>query len=184
MRYNPSMDLIVAPCATGWSAGFADDVWPCAICKGGSTREKREGDGATPIGCWPMRRVLFRPDRVAAPVTVLPASPLSPEDGWCDDPGDTRYNQPVRLPYAGRHERLWREDGLYDILVVLGHNDSPPVAGHGSAIFLHVAGPGYAPTEGCVALAIPDLLTVLQGIGAGSRVCIGTVLCAPSRGDA
>lgn len=166
------MDLIIAHGPNGWCARFGDQVWPCAIGKGGITREKREGDGATPVGCWPMRRVLFRPDRVAAPVTALPVTPLSREDGWCDDPGDTRYNQAVRLPYAGHHERLWREDGLYDILVILGHNNSPPVAGRGSAVFLHVAGPGYASTEGCVALAMPDLLTVLRTIDQDSRVCI------------
>ncbi len=166
------MDLIVRYREGGWSVHLGDRVWPCAIGKGGIIGEKREGDGATPIGCWPMRRVLFRPDRVAAPATVLPVAALSPEDGWCDDPGDALYNQAVHLPYAGRHERLWRNDGLYDILVVLGHNDSPPVAGCGSAIFLHVAGPGYAPTEGCVALAMPDLLTVLQTIGPDSRVCV------------
>lgn len=166
------MDLIVARRTNGWNARLGDRTWPCAIGKGGITREKREGDGATPVGCWPMCRVLFRSDRVAAPTTMLPVAPLSPEDGWCDDPGDARYNQAVRLPYAGRHERLWREDGLYDILVILGHNDSPPVAGCGSAIFLHVAGPSYALTEGCVALALPDLLTVLQTIKSESRVCI------------
>lgn len=166
------MDLIVERRPNGWCASFGDHAWSCAIGKGGIIREKREDDGATPVGCWPMRRVLFRPDRTSVPATALPVTPLSPEDGWCDDPGDAQYNQAVRLPYAGRHERLWREDGLYDIVVVLGHNDSPPVAGSGSAIFLHVAGPGYAPTMGCVALAIPDLLTVLRACDASSRVCV------------
>lgn len=175
------MDLVVKRRKSAWCAQLGDQAWPCAVGKGGIIGEKREGDGATPVGCWPMRRVLFRPDRVSAPVTVLPVAPLSPEDGWCDDPGDVHYNQAVRLPYAGRHERLWRDDGLYDILVVLGHNDSPPVAGCGSAIFLHVAGPGYAPTEGCVALAMPDLLTVLQTIDPDSCVCIDKD-CVPASG--
>jgi L,D-peptidoglycan transpeptidase YkuD (ErfK/YbiS/YcfS/YnhG family) len=172
------MDLIVARGTNGWSAHLGDQVWPCAIGKSGMIREKREGDGATPVGCWPMRRVLFRPDRVAAPVTALPVAPLTPDDGWCDDPDDRCYNQAVRLPYAGRHERLWREDGLYDILVVLGHNDSPPVVGYGSAIFLHVAALDFAPTEGCVALAMNDLIAVLQGIDTNSRICIDTI-CSP-----
>jgi len=166
------MDLIVGTTATGWCARLGANRWPCAIGRGGVTGDKCEGDGATPIGCWPFRMVLYRPDRVAAPVTALPVAPLAPSDGWCDDVADPRYNRPVRLPYPGRHERLWREDGLYDVIAVLGHNDAPPVAGRGSAIFMHVAGAGYPPTEGCVALAMDDVLTVLASVDAGSRVCI------------
>lgn len=139
--------------------------WRCALGKGGRTTAKREGDGATPVGRWPLRRVLYRPDRVAAPRTDLPVTPIDPADGWCDDPGHADYNRPVRLPHDGRHEVLWRDDDVYDVVVILGHNDSPPVAGAGSAIFLHVARPAYEPTEGCVALALPDLLTVLKDCG-------------------
>lgn len=166
------MDLIVSTTATGLRARLGKRSWPCAIGRSGITDNKREGDGATPAGCWPFRRVLYRPDRVAAPATMLPVSPLTPDDGWCDDVLDPLYNQPVRLPYPGRHERLWREDSLYDVIVILGHNDAPPVAGRGSAIFLHVAGPGYPPTEGCVALAVADLQVVLAAIDGGSRICI------------
>ncbi len=134
----------------------------CALGRGGIRADKREGDGATPSGRFVLRRALYRPDRLPAPpVSGLPASPIAPEDGWCDDPADPRYNRPVPLPCATSHEKLWRDDGLYDVVVVLGHNDDPPVPGLGSAIFLHVAKPGYLPTEGCVALALPDLLTLL-----------------------
>jgi L,D-peptidoglycan transpeptidase YkuD (ErfK/YbiS/YcfS/YnhG family) len=129
------------------------------------TTEKGEGDGATPAGALPLRRLLYRPDRMAAPATRLPAVPLAPDDGWCDDPDDRLYNQAVKLPYGGRHETLWRDDGLYDVVVVLGHNDDPPRPGMGSAIFLHVASPDYGPTEGCVALALHDLLEVVAGCG-------------------
>ena len=135
-------------------------------------RDKHEGDGATPIGCWPMRRVLFRPDRVPPPDTALPVAALKPEDGWCDDPADPLYNRPVKLPYGARHERLWRDDEIYDVVVVLGHNDDPPRPQAGSAIFLHVARPDYAPTQGCVALAREHLLEVLRAAGPGSRVCV------------
>lgn len=166
------MDLVVGTTAAGWLARLGARSWPCAIGRGGFTVTKCEGDGATPVGCWPFRRVLYRADRVMAPATKLPVAPLAPDDGWCDDVADPLYNQPVRLPYPGRHERLWHEDRLYDVIVILGYNDAPPIAGQGSAIFLHVAGPGYPPTEGCVALAVADLLMVLASVDSGSRICI------------
>ena len=129
---------------------------------------KREGDGATPLGAWQMRRVLYRPDRGPRPDTALPAAVIAEQDGWCDDPADEAYNRPVALPYPAGAEVLWREDGLYDLVVILGYNDDPPVAGRGSAIFLHVAQPDYAPTQGCVALARPDLEAVLALAAPGS----------------
>lgn len=144
-----------------------DLTLPCALGHGGVRADKREGDGATPVGAFPLRRLLYRADRLARPKTDLSATEIGPDDGWCDDPADGRYNRPVTLPYMGRHERLWRDDGLYDLVVVLGHNDDPPVAGRGSAVFLHVAKAGYEPTEGCVALALPDLSRVLGLVGPG-----------------
>jgi L,D-peptidoglycan transpeptidase YkuD (ErfK/YbiS/YcfS/YnhG family) len=135
----------------------------CALGRGGVVEAdaKREGDGATPLGVWPIRRVLYRPDRGEAPATALPLAAIGPDDGWCDDPADAAYNRPVALPYRARCERMWREDALYDIVCVLAHNDDPPVPGLGSAIFLHCARPDYASTEGCVALARADLEALL-----------------------
>ncbi|MBP0443272.1 L,D-transpeptidase family protein [Roseomonas sp. SSH11] len=137
------------------------DRWRCAIGKGGIRTDKQEGDGATPRALMSLRRVLYRADRGRAPVCAVPVEPIGPNDGWCDDPADPAYNRPVTLPYAGRHELMWREDGLYDIVGVLGWNDDPVVRGRGSAIFLHVARPDYAPTEGCIALAPTDLRAAL-----------------------
>ncbi|MBF0268065.1 MAG: L,D-transpeptidase family protein [Alphaproteobacteria bacterium] len=133
----------------------------CALGRSGVSTAKREGDGATPAGRFPLRRVFFRPDRLDPPLTRLPVLALHPDDGWCDDPGHLDYNRPVRLPFAASHEKMWREDALYDLGAVLGHNDAPPVPYLGSAIFLHVAKPDYAPTEGCVALALDDLRSLL-----------------------
>jgi L,D-peptidoglycan transpeptidase YkuD (ErfK/YbiS/YcfS/YnhG family) len=147
---------------------------PRAIGRGGIRADKREGDGATPAGRFLFRRLLYRADRVGRPATLLPAAPIGPRDGWCDDPGDPLYNRQVRLPHAGRHELLWREDGLYDLVVVLGHNDDPVRPGRGSAVFLHVAAPGWAPTEGCVALARDDLLELLAGSGPGEALAAHT----------
>jgi L,D-peptidoglycan transpeptidase YkuD (ErfK/YbiS/YcfS/YnhG family) len=153
----------------------AGRVFACAIGRAGIVRDKREGDGGTPIGRFPLREAFWRPDRGSPPLTGLPASPLTPTDGWCDDPADPDYNRRVRLPHAGRHEALWREDGLYDLLAVIGWNDAPPIPGAGSAIFLHVAaaGPqGLGPTAGCIALSIADLRAVVALCTPGTLIDI------------
>jgi L,D-peptidoglycan transpeptidase YkuD (ErfK/YbiS/YcfS/YnhG family) len=106
--------------------------------------------------------VLYRADRVASPESALPTEPIAPTDGWCDDPSHADYNRMVRLPHEGSCEELWRQDAVYDLIGVLGWNDAPIERGRGSAIFLHVARPDYAPTEGCVALALGDLRRLLS----------------------
>ena len=128
---------------------------------GGIRHDKQEGDSATPAGLLPLRRLLYRADRIAKPVTSLRLEPIAKADGWCDDPGSRSYNRQVTLPFEARCEALWRDDGLYDLVGVLGWNDDPVRKALGSAIFLHVATPDYAPTEGCIALALPDLVRVL-----------------------
>ena len=166
------MDVIVHRDKDIWRAHMGARAWRCAVGKGGIRAQKREGDGATPVGCFALRRVLYRSDRLARPETVLTTAPLDPGDGWCDEPADPAYNTPVRLPYGASCEALWREDGIYDVIVVLGHNDDPPVPGRGSAIFLHVAKADYAHTQGCVALALPDLLELLRAADGATRLCV------------
>lgn len=146
----------------------------CALGRGGCkpAAEKREGDGATPLGRWPIRRLLYRADRLAAPRTALPLAALQLDDGWCDDPAHPLYNRPVTRPFAASHEALWREDRVYDVIGILGHNDDPPVPHLGSAIFLHVATADYAPTAGCVALSLPDLLALLCAVPARSDLVV------------
>lgn len=156
---------------------FADGVlrlgaWStrCVLGKGGvrAACEKREGDGASPIGIWPIRRVLFRPDVGPPPRTELPVQPIEPDDGWCDAPDDPAYNRPVKLPFRAGAERMWREDRVYDIVVVLGHNDDPVSPGAGSAIFFHLAQPDWRMTEGCVAVRRPDMERVLAELRPGA----------------
>lgn len=168
------MDLVVSHDDDRWTARWAGESHPCAVGRSGvvAAAEKREGDGASPAGAWPMRRLLYRADRLAQPETGLPVAAIAEDDGWCDDPQDGAYNQPVQLPYAASHERLWRDDEIYDLIVVLGHNDAPVRPGQGSAIFLHCARPGFTPTEGCVALAPETLLRLLAGAKPGDRVVI------------
>lgn len=141
---------------------FGARSWRCAIGPAGVTAAKQEGDGATPLGFLPLRHVLYRADKVRPPHTSLPVAPIQPDDGWCDALGDPSYNRPVKLPYPASHEILWRADDLYDLMVVLGYNDAPPIQGLGSCIFMHVARPDYAPTQGCIALAASDLYELLE----------------------
>ncbi|HVZ99515.1 MAG TPA: L,D-transpeptidase family protein [Caulobacterales bacterium] len=146
----------------------------CVLGRGGvcAARAKSEGDGASPAGVWPMRRVLYRPDREPPPATVLSCAALSPDDGWCDAPADPAYNRPVKHPYPASAERLWREDHAYDLIVVLGFNDAPPAPYRGSAIFLHLAQPDWRPTEGCVAVTRETMLTVLAAAAPDDTLAI------------
>jgi len=164
------MEFPVSP--AGWML-FGGSRARCALGRAGAVAAKREGDGGTPAGLLPLRRVFYRPDRLAPPTTKLPLRPLAPDDGWCDAPDDLAYNRLVKHPWPASAERLWRPDGLYDVVVELGWNDAPIVPGRGSAIFLHVARPDWGPTEGCVALALPDLLALLADADSGDALRIG-----------
>lgn len=144
----------------------------CALGRTGIVDDKHEGDGGTPSGVLPVRRVLYRADRLAPLQTPIPITALEPNDGWCDDPADDAYNRYVKLPHPKSCESLWRSDHLYDVIVVLGHNDDPVVPGRGSAIFLHVAKPDYGPTEGCIALDLSDLIELLAAIDLDSAISV------------
>jgi L,D-peptidoglycan transpeptidase YkuD (ErfK/YbiS/YcfS/YnhG family) len=151
--------------ATVTSAGsliIGTETFRAALGYGSISSGKREGDGATPTGLLPLREVLFRPDRLSAPECSVPTRPLTPSDGWCDDPRHPAYNLSVRHPFEASAEALWRDDAVYDIIGILGWNDDPVQPGKGSAIFLHPARSDYAPTEGCIALALDDLRHVLS----------------------
>ncbi len=143
----------------------------CALGRSGRTARKREGDGATPLGRFRIVGVRYRPDR-QRPRTGLPVQPIGIADGWCDAPADRNYNRAVRLPYPASHERLWRDDGLYDIVLVLDHNTRPRMRGAGSAIFMHIARAGLAPTEGCVALPIRQLERLIARLRPGACVVV------------
>ena len=167
------MELRVRPAPDGrvlldWGNGARR----CAVGRGGIGVKRREGDGITPIGRFTVRRMLYRADRLKPPETALPLAVIAPDDGWCDAPDDPLYNRPVKLPYAASAELLWRDDRLYDVVVILGFNDDPVEPGKGSAIFLHVAREDYAPTAGCVALAPGDLLDALKILTRGDTIAI------------
>jgi L,D-peptidoglycan transpeptidase YkuD (ErfK/YbiS/YcfS/YnhG family) len=166
------MNLIVTTDAEGAWLDWGEGRRRAAIGPGGIAIKGGEGDGITPRGIWPVREVFYRADRMPPPRTALSLRAIRPQDGWCDAPDDVHYNRLVTLPYPASAETLWRDDHLYDLVVVLGFNDDPVVAGRGSAIFLHLAKPDYADTHGCVALARDDALAALAQLRPGDAVVI------------
>ena len=151
-----------------WGAGARR----AAIGPGGIAVKGGEGDGITPRGRFPIREIFYRADRIAKPNVRLPLRAIAENDGWCDAPTDPNYNRLVMLPYPASAEHMWRHDHLYDLVAVLGYNDDPVVPGKGSAIFLHLAKPDYAHTQGCVALAFADALAALEQLEPGDEVVI------------
>jgi len=151
---------------------LAHGVRRAALGRCGAKALKREGDGATPRGRFPVREVLYRADRVTRPRTPFPLRAIRVDDGWCEDPADRSYNKLVKLSPRSRSDRLTRDDHLYDLVLVLGHNDRPRVKGRGSAIFVHLARPGYLPTAGCIALTRRDLLMLLSQLRRGSAIVV------------
>ena len=142
---------------------FLDLHAACCIGSNGLTVDKIEGDNCTPIGTWPLRRVFYRADKQDTPLTQLPLTKITKQMGWCDDPKDQdNYNKLVALPHPYSHEKLWRNDDLYDIVVELGYNDRPPIAGRGSAIFMHVMDKDGIPTAGCISLRKDHLLNLIS----------------------
>ena len=146
--------------------------FPVALGRGGIRADKREGDGATPRGRFRPLRLWWRADRGPRPPSTLPIKRIGPHDGWCEDPRDRRYNRPTPVPPGAAGDRLWREDGLYDLILEIDHNTRPRIAGRGSAVFIHVARPGMLPTAGCVALRPDALRRVLPRIGRETRIVI------------
>ena len=144
------------PCRGIMSAGPL--TLQCALGRGSTSIFKREGDGATPVGRHRLLHGFWRNDRIARPRTALALEPILRDMGWCEVPGDPNYNRRVRIPYRTSHERMMRDDHLYDTVIVLDWNIRPRRHGAGSAIFFHLARPGFAPTEGCVAITWQAML--------------------------
>jgi L,D-peptidoglycan transpeptidase YkuD (ErfK/YbiS/YcfS/YnhG family) len=163
--------ILSAAATRGRLTGPGLDV-PCVLGRAGVRARKREGDGATPRGLWAVRGVWWRRDQGAPPPTKLPRRPIGRDDGWCDAPKDPNYNRPIRHPYPASAERLWRDDRLYDRVIVLGHNDRPRQRYLGSAIFIHLARDDFRPTEGCLALRRRDLDRLARLLDRRARIDI------------
>jgi L,D-peptidoglycan transpeptidase YkuD (ErfK/YbiS/YcfS/YnhG family) len=146
---------------------------PVSLGRAGIKADKREGDGGTPRGTFRLKRLWWRTDRLVRPRTGLPVRPIRPQDAWSEDPWDRRYNRPVRRRLDEPGDRLWRDDHLYDVIIEIDHNDRPRIAGRGSAVFIHLARPGFAPTAGCVGLERKGMLRLLERLGPKTRIQIG-----------
>lgn len=143
-----------------------------ALGRAGVKAAKREGDDATPAGRFHPVRLWWRADRLPRPRTLLPVRRIAADDAWCEDPKDRRYNRPFRRSANEPGDRLKRTDGLYDLIVEIDHNTRPRVAGHGSAVFIHVARSGFGPTAGCVALARSDLQRLVSRLSCKTRIIV------------
>jgi len=146
---------------------------PVALGRGGIKANKREGDGATPRGAFRLKRLWWRAERHPRPATLLPARRIAPDDAWCEDPADRRYNRPVKLAPASTADRLARADHLYDFIIEIDHNSRPRVKGRGSAVFIHAARERFAPTAGCVALELASLRKLLARLSPRTKIVIG-----------
>lgn len=163
------MTLIVQ----GKQAVFHNKTYQIALGRSGYSVHKQEGDGTTPVGTYPLRYLYYRPDRFQSPPkTPLKTIALTPNDKWCDDPSSLLYNQFTQESLSCSHEKLWRDDEVYDLIIVIGYNDQPTVPFKGSAIFIHIARENYTPTEGCIAFLKTDLLDILEKITPQTQISI------------
>ncbi|KAA0205347.1 L,D-transpeptidase family protein [Lawsonia intracellularis] len=157
-------------------ATLDEKTYKCSIGKNGTSNCKVEGDKSTPLGKFPLRKVFFREDKIGNNIkTGLPSRKIKKNDGWCDDPTSIQYNKFVDLTCFNNsisHEKLYRDDDVYDLIIVVGYNDSSPIPSKGSAIFIHVAREGFLGTDGCIAFAQDDLVEILSKLDKTSKVII------------
>ena len=143
----------------------------CAIGKKGIGYKRKEGDLITPSGQYKIKFVLYREDRVKI-LTKLKKKVIKKNMGWCDDPKSVHYNKLVKLPFAHKHEKLFKKENIYDIILVLNYNMNPIKKNKGSAIFIHVSKNNYKKTEGCVAIKKINLIKLLKEINPNTKIKI------------
>jgi L,D-peptidoglycan transpeptidase YkuD (ErfK/YbiS/YcfS/YnhG family) len=144
----------------------------CALGKAGIKKKKKEGDNITPKGTFKIIRVYYRRDKIKNITASIKKRKIKKNIGWCDDPVSNSYNKEIKLPSKFGHEKLYRKDNLYDLILVLNYNINPIIKNKGSAIFIHIAKKNYKPTAGCIALKQRDLLELLKNIKKNTKIKI------------
>ena len=143
----------------------------CSLGKRGIGLKKKEGDLITPKGRYKIKYILYRKDRVKIESKIKKIV-IKKNMGWCDDPRSNEYNKLIKLPSVYKHEKLYKKENFYDIIIVLNYNMNPIVKNKGSAIFIHVARKNYKKTEGCVAIKKAHLLKITKGLKNNTKVLI------------
>ena len=142
----------------------------CIFGRDGVTENKIEGDWKTPTGTFPIRKIYYRNDRIEKLETKIESTPISQDDIWCDDSQTPEYNTITKLPFSGSHENLWRDDELYDMVIVIGYNDKPAIPNKGSAIFIHLIKENMQYTKGCIAIKKEDMLSLIKKITPETKI--------------
>jgi len=150
---------------------FDDFEFKCCIGKNGLTKFKKEGDGKTPKGIFKIEHLYFRKDRIKKPLTKLKCIEIKRNMGWCDDVKNKKYNKLIKINKNCSHEKLFRKDKKYDLLIPIKYNFNNIIPGKGSCIFIHLTS-DYKPTAGCIALKKKDLLILLKLINKNSKIII------------
>ena len=151
---------------------FKNLKFKCSLGKNGVTQNKVEGDKCTPSGVYRLKQVFYRADRIKKFTTNIKKIKIKKNMGWCDDSSSKRYNQLIRVPTKFSHEKLYRKDRIYDIIVVLNYNMNPVIKKKGSAIFMHIAKKNYSKTLGCIGLKKNDLLEILNKVKKNNKIKI------------
>ena len=151
---------------------YKDLKFKCAIGKAGIRKKKKEGDNITPKGIYKIIKIYYRDDRIKKISSKFKLIKITKKMGWCDDPKSKKYNQLIKLSNKYSHEKLYKKNNTYDLLLVLDYNMKPIVKNKGSAIFIHVAKRNYRPTAGCIALKKKDLLKLTKIIKLSTKILI------------
>ena len=144
----------------------------CALGKAGVGKKFQEGDGLTPIGTYKIVNVYYRKDKIKKLTSNLKLISINKSMGWCDDPKSKKYNQLIKLPSKYKHEKLFRNDRIYDLILVLDYNMNPVIKNKGSAIFIHIAKNNYCKTKGCLALKKKNLIEIISKIKRDTKIII------------
>jgi L,D-peptidoglycan transpeptidase YkuD (ErfK/YbiS/YcfS/YnhG family) len=151
---------------------FKNLKFKCALGKAGVGKKKVEGDNITPKGTFQIVKIYYRSDRIKNIYSKIKLFKINNKMGWCDDPNSKKYNQLIKLPSKYTHEKLYRQDNVYDLVIVLNYNMIPIIKNKGSAIFIHVAKKNYKKTAGCVALKKKHLLKLIENIKNKTKIII------------